>query len=78
MVYVEEGIHNSMMIDDSVGRKILDTAAAIISREGYENLTIRKVAKESGCSDLSAFRRQKRVVGGDRRLAGKAAARRYG
>ncbi len=55
MVYVEEGIHNSMMIDDSVGRKILDTAAAIISREGYENLTIRKVAKESGCSNSAIY-----------------------
>lgn len=55
MVYVEEEIHNSMMIDDSVGRKILDTAAAIISREGYENLTIRKVAKESGCSNSAIY-----------------------
>lgn len=55
MVYVEEGIHNSMMIDDSVGRKILDTAAAIINREGYENLTIRKVAKESGCSNSAIY-----------------------
>lgn len=55
MVHVEEEIHNSMMIDDSVGRKILDTAAAIISREGYENLTIRKVAKESGCSNSAIY-----------------------
>lgn len=55
MVYVEEEIHNSMMIDDSVGRKILDTAAAIISRDGYENLTIRKVAKESGCSNSAIY-----------------------
>lgn len=57
MVYVEEGIHNSMVIDDSVGRKILDTAAAIISREGYENLTIRKVARESGCSNSAIYQR---------------------
>ncbi len=55
MEYVEEEIHNSMMIDDSVGRKILDTAAAIISWEGYENLTIRKVAKESGCSNSAIY-----------------------
>lgn len=45
------------MIDDNVGRKILDTATAIISREGYENLTIRKVAKESGCSNSAIYQR---------------------
>jgi len=52
MVYGED-----MLIDDTVGRKILDTAIAIINREGYDNLTIRKVAKESGCSNSAIYQR---------------------
>ena len=31
-----------MLIEDSIGRKILDAAIEIINEEGYENLTIRK------------------------------------
>lgn len=58
MVYGEEETQNSTTVtDDNVGRRILDTAAAIISREGYENLTIRKVAKESGCSNSAIYQR---------------------
>lgn len=58
MVYGEDELQNSeMMNDDTVGRKILDTAIAIISQEGYENLTIRKVAKESGCSNSAIYQR---------------------
>ncbi len=58
MMYGEEETQNSvMMIDDHIGRKILDTATAIIGREGYENLTIRKVAKESGCSNSAIYQR---------------------
>lgn len=56
MVYGEEERQNSeMMADDAVGKKILDTAIAIVSREGYDNLTIRKVAKESGCSNSAIY-----------------------
>lgn len=58
MVYGEEETQNSvMMIDDNIGRKILDTATAIISQDGYENLTIRRVAKESGCSNSAIYQR---------------------
>ena len=58
MVYGEEEAQSSaMMTDDNVGRRILDTAVAIIGREGYENLTIRKVAKESGCSNSAIYQR---------------------
>ncbi|MBQ1193202.1 MAG: TetR family transcriptional regulator [Lachnospiraceae bacterium] len=46
-----------MLIDDPVGRKILDAAISIIDQEGYENLTIRKVAKESGCSNSAIYMR---------------------
>lgn len=46
-----------MLIDDSVGRKILDSAIEIINQEGYENLTIRRVAKESGCSNSAIYQR---------------------
>ncbi len=41
--------------DDGVAGKILDSAIKIISREGYENLTIRRVAKESGCSNSAIY-----------------------
>lgn len=58
MAYGEDEAQNSLaMVEDHVGRKILDTATAIISREGYENLTIRKVAKESGCSNSAIYQR---------------------
>ena len=58
MAYGEDETQNSLaMVEDHVGRKILDTATAIISREGYENLTIRKVAKESGCSNSAIYQR---------------------
>lgn len=46
-----------MLIEDSIGRKILDSAIDIINQEGYENLTIRKVAKESGCSNSAIYMR---------------------
>lgn len=45
------------LINDSVGRKILDSAIQIINNEGYENLTIRRVAKESGCSNSAIYQR---------------------
>ena len=45
------------MIEDSIGTKILDSAIEIINQEGYENLTIRKVAKESGCSNSAIYMR---------------------
>ena len=46
-----------MLIEDSIGRKILDAAIEIINEEGYENLTIRKVAKMSGCSNSAIYMR---------------------
>ena len=46
-----------ILINDSVGRKILDSAIDIINQEGYENLTIRRVAKESGCSNSAIYQR---------------------
>lgn len=71
MVYGEDEAQNSaVMIDDNVARRILDTAAAIIGREGYENLTIRKVAKESGCSNSAIYQR----FGDKNALAGAVAA----
>lgn len=70
MVYGEEETQNrEMLIDDNVGRKILDAATAIISREGYENLTIRRVAKESGCSNSAIYQRF-----GDKNALAKAVA----
>ncbi len=52
-----ENSNKQLLIDDSVGRKILDAAITIINNEGYENLTIRKVAKESGCSNSAIYLR---------------------
>ncbi len=49
MLYEREGI------EDTIGRKILDAAVAIIAQDGYENLTIRRVAKESGCSNSAIY-----------------------
>lgn len=58
MMYGEEETRKrEMLIDDNVGRKILNTAIEIINREGYENLTIRRVAKESGCSNSAIYQR---------------------
>lgn len=56
MMYENEGIENKQsLMDDSIGRKILDAAVAIIAQDGYENLTIRRVAKESGCSNSAIY-----------------------
>lgn len=56
MMYEKQGIENKQMVmDDSIGRKILEAAVAIIAQEGYENLTIRRVAKESGCSNSAIY-----------------------
>ena len=56
MMYENEGIENKQsLMDDSIGRKILDAAVAIIEQDGYENLTIRRVAKESGCSNSAIY-----------------------
>ena len=50
MIYENEGIENKQtLMHDNIGRKILDAAISIIENEGYENLTIRRVAKENGC-----------------------------
>lgn len=71
MLYEDGEIQNKgMLIDDNVGRKILDSAFEIINREGYENLTIRKVAKESGCSNSAIYQR----FGDKNALAGAVAA----
>lgn len=50
-----ESVDKQMLIEDNIGRKILDAAMEIINQEGYENLTIRKVAKESGCSNTAIY-----------------------
>lgn len=56
MMYENEGIENKQtLMEDSIGRKILDAAVAIIAQDGYENLTIRRVAKESGCSNSAIY-----------------------
>ena len=56
MIYENEGIENNQtLMDDSIGRKILDAAVAIVEQEGYESLTIRRVAKESGCSNSAIY-----------------------
>lgn len=52
-----EEANRESLINDSVGRKILDSAIRIINNEGYENLTIRRVAKESGCSNSAIYQR---------------------
>lgn len=58
MAYGNEGMENGQsLMDDSIGRKILDAAVAIIAQDGYENLTIRRVAKESGCSNSAIYLR---------------------
>lgn len=56
-------------ICDNMGKKILDSAIEIINQEGYENLTIRKVAKLSGCSNSAIYQRF-----GDKSALGKAVA----
>ena len=43
------------LMEDTIGRKILDAAVKIVEQEGYENLTIRRVAKESGCSNSAIY-----------------------
>lgn len=56
MMYENEGIENKQtLMEDSIGRKILDAAIDIIAKDGYENLTIRRVAKESGCSNSAIY-----------------------
>ena len=56
MIYENEGIENNQtLMDDSIGCKILDAAVAIVEQEGYESLTIRRVAKESGCSNSAIY-----------------------
>lgn len=45
------------LISDSIGQKILAAAIRIIRESGYESLTIRKVAKESGCSNTAIYMR---------------------
>lgn len=52
---VSEKSNQQMLIEDSIGRRILDAAMAIIDKEGFDNLTIRKVAKESGCSNSAIY-----------------------
>lgn len=49
--------NKQMLIEDSIGRRILDAAIEIINKEGYDNLTIRRVAKESGCSNSAIYMR---------------------
>lgn len=56
-MYENREENKESLINDSVGRKILDSAIQIINSEGYENLTIRKVAKESGCSNSAIYQR---------------------
>ena len=56
-MYEDKEENKESLINDSVGRKILDSAIQIINSEGYENLTIRKVAKESGCSNSAIYQR---------------------
>lgn len=46
-----------LLIDDATGRKILNAAIEIIDNEGFDNLTIRRVAKESGCSNSAIYMR---------------------
>ena len=56
MIYENEGIENKQsLMEDSIGRKILDAAVSIVAEDGYENLTIRRVAKESGCSNSAIY-----------------------
>lgn len=56
MRYENEEIESQQtLIGDSIGCKILDAAVAIVEQEGYENLTIRRVAKESGCSNSAIY-----------------------
>lgn len=58
MIYDNKEAENEQaLIEDSIGRKILDAAVTIIEQEGYENLTIRRVAKESGCSNSAIYMR---------------------
>lgn len=52
-----EMANKQMLIEDSIGRRILDAAMEIINKEGYDGLTIRKVAKESGCSNSAIYMR---------------------
>ncbi|MBQ6993651.1 MAG: TetR family transcriptional regulator [Lachnospiraceae bacterium] len=56
MLYENEGTENKQsLMEDGIGRKILDAAVAIIAQDGYESLTIRRVAKESGCSNSAIY-----------------------
>lgn len=50
-----ETLNKQMLINDSIGKKILDAAMEIIDSEGYDNLTIRRVAKASGCSNSAIY-----------------------
>lgn len=52
---IQDKNERQMLIEDPIGRKILDAAMEIIEKEGYDNLTIRRVAKESGCSNTAIY-----------------------
>jgi AcrR family transcriptional regulator len=52
-----ENDSREVLADDAVGTKILNSAIEIINCDGYENLTIRRVAKESGCSNSAIYQR---------------------
>lgn len=54
---MDEKENKELLINDAIGRKILEAAIYVIDQEGYENLTIRKVAKESGCSNTAIYMR---------------------
>lgn len=54
---MDEKENKELLINDTIGRRILEAAIRVINQEGYENLTIRKVAKESGCSNTAIYMR---------------------
>ncbi len=58
MIYEGQDEEKKQVVpEDTVGKKILDSAVEIINQGGYEELTIRKVAKESGCSNSAIYQR---------------------
>lgn len=54
---MDEKENKELLINDSIGRRILEAAIHVINQEGVDNLTIRKVAKESGCSNTAIYMR---------------------
>ena len=56
MIKIKQAEQKTFKAGEELRKRILDAASRLFGKEGYENVSIRRIAEEAGCSQMAMYR----------------------